>query len=194
MKRSTLPMNNVNKVQATSGGAAAANLSLQVSESWTNTTLAPNAVTATALPLSQVYTVGDLIRCNRTNNIQFGAVALTNVATTPFIEPLQMYSSQTANTFSNQSYQIELSAFKDTLMELNKNIYFGDNLVLTINWNPANKFTFQTVGAGFKIPLLLLSLQPVPLLFPVYIYTQLLKPTQLLYPNLWHLFPMVNSV
>ena len=193
MRRSALPMKNVNKVQATCA-AAANGMTLQVSESWTNTSLASNAVQATALPFSQLYPVGDLIRCNGTNNIQFGAVALTNVATTPFIEPLQMYSSQSANTFSNQSYQIELSAFKDTLMELNKNIYFGDNLVLTINWNPANKFTFQTVGAGFKIPLLLLSLQPVPLLFPVYIYTQLLKPTQLLYPNLWHLFPMVNSV
>ena len=58
-----------------------------------------------------------------------------------------MYSQQTAATASAQSYQIDLSAFKDTLLELNKNIYFGDNLVLTINWNPANKFTFKTVGS-----------------------------------------------
>ena len=28
---------------------------------------------------------------------------------------------------------------QDTLMELNKNIYFGDNLVLTINWNSCTK-------------------------------------------------------
>jgi len=59
-----------------------------------------------------------------------------------------MYSSGFANTFSCQSYQIDLSAFKDTLFEMNKNIYFGDNLVVTINWNPTNKFTFQTVGAA----------------------------------------------
>jgi hypothetical protein len=98
--------------------------------------------------LSQVYPVGDLIRCNGTNNIQFGAAAFTNLATTPFIEPLQMYSSGIANIFSCLSYPIDLSAFKDTLFSLNKNIYFGDNLVLTINWNPTNKFTFQTVGAA----------------------------------------------
>ena len=44
------------------------------------------------------------------------------------------------------SYQINLSAFKDTLMELNKNIYFGDNIIFTINWNAFNKMGFTTTA------------------------------------------------
>jgi hypothetical protein len=37
------------------------------------------------------------------------------------------------------AYHLNLDSFKETLMAIDKNLYFGDNLVLTIIWAPANK-------------------------------------------------------
>ena len=39
-----------------------------------------------------------------------------------------------------------LDAFKHTLLELNKDIYFGDNLVLTITWQQSTKFVIQSAS------------------------------------------------
>ena len=65
-------------------------------------------------------------------------------------------------------------------MELNKNIYFGDNLVLTINWNCGTKIGHTndtatgglgTNAADFTVPLQLSNLfyilpaKLIPLLF-----------------------------
>ena len=78
-----------------------------------------------------------------------------------------MFVAPVVATANAISYQIELSAFKDTIMELNKNIYFGDNLVLTINWNPCTKIGFindttsgaiTTSSGDFSLPLLLSNL------------------------------------
>ena len=129
-------------------------------------TMGGHATPATALALSQLTPVTDIIRCNGTANYQVGGAGL--VAFTPNTEPVVFYTAAAAAA-NSLTYQIELSAFKDTLMELNKNIYFGDNLVLTINWNSANKFSFVTtttetvVGAG---PATL-----IPQLSNLYIYT-----------------------
>ena len=93
--------------------------------------------------------VGDLVKCNSTVNYQVNQTgALMNPATgacaatayVPFVEPLEVFS--TPNSQSNIAYQINLDAFKHTLLELNKDIYFGDNLVLTITWQQSNKYSF----------------------------------------------------
>ena len=117
------------------------------------------------LPTTQVAAllkpVGDLVKCNSTVNYQVNqsyapidAAATTTYYTTgicpatayvPYIEPLEVFA--TADGQSNIAYQINLDAFKHTLLELNKDIYFGDNLVLTITWQQANKFAFIS-GAG----------------------------------------------
>ena len=140
MIRSALPCNNVNSIQATATVQVTANntatvnatcLTAQVSTSWTNTILpasaaaaasnaAGQASNAAAILASQLYPVGDLIRCNGTNNIQFGSAAFGSIAYTPFIEPLLIHSSQIANANNVRSFLIELNAFKDTLMELDK--------------------------------------------------------------------------
>ena len=185
MIRSALPCNNVNSIQATATVQVTANntatvnatcLTAQVSTSWTNTILPASAAAAAsnaaAILASQLYPVGDLIRCNGTNNIQFGGAAFSSIAYTPFIEPLLIYSSQIANANNVRSFQIELNAFKDTLMELDKNIYFGDNLVLTINWNPAQRFAFQAVGAGQQNTITgPIDVSAAPTLANLFIYT-----------------------
>ena len=54
-------------------------------------------------------------------------------------------------------------------MELNKNIYFDDNLLLTITWNSATKFSFTTpVTATVANPATQFI---VPTLSALYIYT-----------------------
>ena len=70
LKRSALPMNNVNLIQATATVQTSANntntinlacLTAQVSTSWKNTTLpSANAGTSVALTPAQLYPVGDL--------------------------------------------------------------------------------------------------------------------------------------
>ena len=84
-------------------------------------TMGGSANAATALGLSQLTPVSDIVCCNGTANYQVTAAAgLT--AFTPNTEPVVFYTAA-ANVANSVTYQIELSAFKDTLMELNKNIY-----------------------------------------------------------------------
>ena len=69
---------------------------------------------------------------------------IIKLAYTPTIEPLVLFTAPAVAQANCISYQINLSAFKDTLMELNKNIYFDNNLLLTINWNSVVKMGFTT--------------------------------------------------
>ncbi len=93
---------------------------------------------AAALVASQLSPVGDIERCNNTFNYQNGAAGvdathLSNAAYSSYNEPLSIFRGRALAQYNALTYLINLSAFKDTLMELNKNIYFGDNIVLTIN-------------------------------------------------------------
>ena len=110
----------------------------------------------TALTTSQSSPVTDVNRCNGASNYQMGGVVGTAVATgalssaafTPYLEPLVLFIGSGAVSCGNTiSYQINLSAFKDSILELNKNIYWGNNLVLNINWNAAIKMGFSTTVA-----------------------------------------------
>ena len=125
------------------------------------------ASAASALVTTQTCPISDLVRCNGTANQQASAAAYIATAYTPNTEPAQMFVAPVVATANAISYQIELSAFKDTIMELNKNIYFGDNLVLTINWNSCTKIGFNNttntgaLGTGpttFTVPLQLNNL------------------------------------
>ena len=110
---------------------------------------------AGALLKSQPSPVTDVNKCNTLTNIQMGGTAgvpvdathVSSVAFTPYQEPLILISSSTVAAGNSISYQINLSAFKDTILELNKNIYWGNNLVLNINWNAAIKMGFSTTAA-----------------------------------------------
>ena len=107
------------------------------------------ASNTSAITASQLIPISDLIKCNGTVNQQASANAYVATAYTPYTEPAQVLVAPSLATSNAISYQIDLSAFKDTLMELNKNIYFGDNLVLTINWNSCTKIGHTNItGTG----------------------------------------------
>ena len=106
---------------------------------------------AAALVASQLSPVSDIQRCNNTYNYQVGAAGvsatvLVNTAYSAYNEPLSIFRAPALAQYNALTYHINLSAFKDTLMELNKNIYFGDNIVLTINWNSFVKTGFTTTA------------------------------------------------
>ncbi len=44
------------------------------------------------------------------------------------------------------SYQIPLASVKDTILEVYKSLYFGDNLILSLSFNPTQKFSWLTTG------------------------------------------------
>ena len=120
-----------------------------------------------ALLLASLAPVNDITRCNGTANQQTSAAAYVATAYTNNTEPVNMYLAPIVAASTAISYHIDLSAFKDTILELNKNIYFGDNLVLTINWNSCTKMGFNnttTTGAlttsptDFTVPLQLNNL------------------------------------
>ena len=133
-------------------------------------TMGGHATAATALALARQTPVSDIVRCNGTANYQIpglaGAAYL--LANTPGTEPVVLYIGAAAVT-NCISYQIELSAFKDTIMELNKNIYFDDNLLLTITWNSATKFSFSTTTTATLTGAAAQTV--VPTLSSLYIYT-----------------------
>ncbi len=100
-------------------------------------------------------------------------------AFTPNTEPVVFYTAA-AQVANSLTYQIELSAFKDTLMELNKKIYFDNNLLLTINWNSRKKLASQQLQqqqSQVKLPRHLYRLCLIN------IFTQHVRQILLLYHN-----------
>jgi len=100
--------------------------------------------------------VGDLVKCNSTTNYQANANVYGSSSYVPYIEPLEYFVNggsvaaangvATSSLQGNIAYQINLDAFKHTLLELNKDIYFGDNLILTITWQQSTKYIIQSVS------------------------------------------------
>ena len=81
------------------------------------------------------------------------ATHVTATAFTPYLEPIVLFTGSLAATANYVSYYKNLSAFKDTKLELKKNIYWGNNLVLNINWNAAIKMGFSTTAAAAGVTL-----------------------------------------
>ena len=72
-----------------------------------------------------------------------------SLISTPFLENLHIITENkiiAANSGLAISYQLPLFSVKDTLLEVNKSLYFGDNLILSLSFNPATKFSWQTGG------------------------------------------------
>ena len=146
-----------------------------------NLTAEQNAISyGVAQAISQASPVTDVNRCNGTVNFQMGTTAarpidathVTATAFTPYMEPIVLFIGTTAATANSISYQINLSAFKDTILELNKNIYWGNNLVLNINWNAAIKMGFSTTAiAAVDTLTALLAFTIPPQLNNLFLYT-----------------------
>ena len=62
---------------------------------------------------------------------------------TPIYEPLSIISQDAAGTEFDVPYQFNLGMFHDTILSINKTLYFGDNLILTLQFNPATKYSWK---------------------------------------------------
>ena len=72
-----------------------------------------------------------------------------SVISTPFLENLHVITENKVAAAAGAlaiSYQLPLGSIKDTLLEINKSLYFGDNLILSLSFNPATKFSWLTTG------------------------------------------------
>ena len=90
-----------------------------------NTAVLNAASLAGATTVFYMNPVNDIVRCNGTINYQNSgagvtATSVTALAYTPTVEPLVLYTAPVAAQANCISNQINLSAFKDTLMEFNK--------------------------------------------------------------------------
>ena len=76
-----------------------------------------------ALTAAQATPYADIVRCNHLTNYQLSEkptinlALLTATAYTPYLEPINLFSVPALAQYNAVSYQINLSAFKDTLME-----------------------------------------------------------------------------
>ena len=72
-----------------------------------------------------------------------------SVISTPFLENLHVITENKLTAVAGDlavSYQLPLGSIKDTLLEINKSLYFGDNLILSLSFNPSTKFSWLTTG------------------------------------------------
>lgn len=68
---------------------------------------------------------------------------------TPFLENLHVITENKVSSAQQGlgvSYQIPLKSIKDTILEVNRSLYFGDNLILSLSFNPTNKFSWISNG------------------------------------------------
>ena len=68
---------------------------------------------------------------------------------TPFLENLHVITENKIDATAAGlavSYQIPLKAVKDTILEVNKSLYFGDNLILSLSFNPTSKFSWLSTS------------------------------------------------
>ena len=128
-------------------GSLVSNVNTKLTDLMSRTANSGLALAPTLAP-AQLNPINDIVRCNSTANYQINSATPSVVAYSAYTEPAVMFNGTLTGDDDFISYQINLSAFKDTLMEINKNIYFGDNLVLTINWNAGNKFVFNSATIG----------------------------------------------
>jgi len=59
--------------------------------------------------------------------------------------PPQRFATQaTANTIAVARFKIPLKAYVGTLLAMNKDLYFGQNLQLSVNWAPVDRWGFKS--------------------------------------------------
>ena len=60
-----------------------------------------------------------------------------------YTEPAAYVTSSGLNTDLNFTYTIPMKFFRNTIFELDKDLFFNTELILTITWNSANNFSFS---------------------------------------------------
>ena len=72
-----------------------------------------------------------------------------SLISTPFLENLHVITENKLDQAGKAlavSYQIPLASVKDTVLEINKSLYFGDNLILSLAFNPTIKFSWTSTA------------------------------------------------
>jgi hypothetical protein len=110
-----------------------------------------NAGGISAGPLPVATAFGGLALANHRNCFRMDG----SLISTPMLEPLSVISHTVAATSICVAYQLDLGSLYETIMSLNKTLYFGDNLILTLSWAPVQRFCWlsafvnpTTTGTG----------------------------------------------
>lgn len=64
----------------------------------------------------------------------------------PILEMRYLFNSTALNSAVSLSYQIALENLEHTILSINKNLYFGENLILSITFNPLNSFAWYSTS------------------------------------------------
>ena len=70
--------------------------------------------------------------------------AVTETSQISILEQRYLFGSSVLNTNLALSYQIALENLEHTILSVNKNLYFGENLILSITFNPLNSFAWYS--------------------------------------------------
>ena len=65
-----------------------------------------------------------------------------------FESAIQAAAGVGATGFMTLSYQLNLSSLVHSIAEIDQDLYFGENLILSLTYAPASKFAWSSAGAG----------------------------------------------
>ena len=96
-----------------------------------------------------------------TQNYRFDDVAATaSSAEVSYSEQRYLFINVTVNTACCLSYQLNLELLEHSILSLNKDLYFNENIILSITFAPTSKFAWTTLTA---VPAAL----PLPIALPL---------------------------
>ena len=93
-----------------------------------------------AIAQSAPATNSQLALANTANNATAIVYPQPHIPALPGIPAVAQVAASVSDGYI--AYHLNSDAFKETLMSIDKNLYFGDNLILTIVWASANKFSW----------------------------------------------------
>lgn len=74
-------------------------------------------------------------------------VAGASIAEVPYSEQRYVFGNTTQGTINCFSYQLNLELLEHTILSINKDLYFNENIVLSITFAPSSKFAWTTTTA-----------------------------------------------
>lgn len=86
----------------------------------------------------------------KASRINLGAFATVGAADVSYTEPQYVLESTGANATSSMNLNVSalLNIFKNTILSEDKDIYFGEIIILRIVWSPSVKIAYSNVDAG----------------------------------------------
>ena len=97
----------------------------------------------------------------QTQNYRYDDTAgVASSAEVSYSEHRYLFSNITANTACCLSYQLNLELLEHSILSLNKDLYFNENIILSITFAPTSKFAWTTLTA---VP----ATSPLPIALPL---------------------------